>query len=127
MLDSTEPAVLEAGLEMLGGRAIVNSVNYEDGDGPNSRFQRIMSLVQEHGAAVVALVIDEEGQARTCDHKVRIARRLISDLTTQWSMKTADIMIDMLTFPVATGQEETRRDAIETINAIRQKIGRAHV
>lgn len=120
MLDSTEPAVIEAGLEMLGGRAIVNSVNYEDGDGPTSRFQKIMRLVQEHGAAVVALVIDEDGQARTAEHKLRIARRLIDDLTSNWSLKTADIMVDMLTFPVATGQEETRRDAIETIEAIRQ-------
>lgn len=120
MLDSTEPAVLEAGLEMLGGRAIVNSVNYEDGDGENSRFQKIMRLVVEHGAAVVALVIDEEGQARTTDHKLEIARRLITDLTSNWGMKTSDIMLDMLTFPVATGQEETRRDAIATIEAIKQ-------
>jgi 5-methyltetrahydrofolate--homocysteine methyltransferase len=67
MLDSTEPEVLRAGLERLGGRSIVNSVNYEDGDGPGSRFQRTMALVREHGAAVVALCIDEEGQARTAD------------------------------------------------------------
>ena len=67
VLDSTEPAVLQAGLEMLGGRAVINSVNYEDGDGPESRFARIMALVQEHGAAVVALTIDEEGQARTAE------------------------------------------------------------
>jgi 5-methyltetrahydrofolate--homocysteine methyltransferase len=76
MLDSTEPAVLEAGLEMLGGRAVVNSVNYEDGDGPSSRFARVMPMVVEHGAAVSALTIDEEGQARTADWKVRIADRL---------------------------------------------------
>ncbi|MEN9710470.1 MAG: hypothetical protein RL441_462, partial [Actinomycetota bacterium] len=120
MLDSTEPAVLEAGLEMLGGRAIVNSVNYEDGDGPESRFHRIMTLVREHGAAVVALAIDEQGQARTAQHKLEIARRLITDLTDNWQMRTSDIMVDMLTFPVATGQEETRRDAIETIEAIKQ-------
>jgi 5-methyltetrahydrofolate--homocysteine methyltransferase len=120
MLDSTEPAVLEAGLERLGGRCAVNSVNYEDGDGPDSRFQRIMRLVSEHGAAVVALCIDEEGQARTAEWKLRIATRLIEDLTTNWGMHVEDIIVDCLTFPISTGQEEVRRDAMETIEAIRQ-------
>jgi 5-methyltetrahydrofolate--homocysteine methyltransferase len=120
MLDSTEPEVVEAGLEMLGGRSIVNSVNYEDGDGPASRFARIMPIVAEHGAAVVALTIDEDGQARTAEWKVRVARRLIEDLTGNWGMRRSDIVVDMLTFPIATGQEETRRDALETIEAIRQ-------
>ena len=119
VLDSTEPNVLKAGLEALGGRSVINSVNYEDGDGPKSRFARIMPLVQEHGAAVVALTIDEEGQARTSEWKLRVARRLIEDLTGNWQMKTGDILIDCLTFPIATGQEETRRDGIETIDAIR--------
>ncbi len=119
VLDSTEPAVLQAGLEHLGGRSVINSVNFEDGDGPNSRFAKIMPLVQEHGASVIALTIDEEGQARDCDWKLRVARRLINDLTQKWGMRTGDILIDCLTFPVATGQEETRRDGIETINAIR--------
>jgi 5-methyltetrahydrofolate--homocysteine methyltransferase len=120
VLDSTEPAVLEAGLEAIGGRAMVNSVNYEDGDGPNSRFQRIMPLVKEHGAAVVALTIDEEGQARTADTKFAIAKRLIEDLTQNWGMALTDITVDCLTFPIATGQDETRRDGIETIEAIRR-------
>ena len=120
VLDSTEPAVLEAGLELLGGRALINSVNYEDGDGPTSRFGRIMPLVIEHGAAVVALTIDEEGQARTAEWKVRVAERLIADLTGTWGMNVEDILIDCLTFPIATGQEETRRDALETIEAIRE-------
>jgi 5-methyltetrahydrofolate--homocysteine methyltransferase len=119
VLDSTEPGVLKAGLEALGGRSVINSVNYEDGDGPTSRFARIMPLVQEHGASVVALTIDEEGQARDCEWKLRVARRLIKDLTENWQMQTGDILIDCLTFPIATGQEETRRDGIETINAIR--------
>ena len=119
VLDSTEPAVIEAGLECLGGRAMVNSVNYEDGDGPNSRFARIMPLVREHGAAVVALTIDEEGQARTAQTKFAIAARLIKDLTENWGMRLVDITVDTLTFPIATGQDETRRDGIETIEAIR--------
>ena len=119
VLDSTEPAVLKAGLEALGGRCVINSVNYEDGDGPTSRFARIMPLVQEHGASVVALTIDEEGQARTAEWKLRVARRLIKDLTENWGVQVGDILIDTLTFPIATGQEETRRDGIETISAIR--------
>ena len=119
MLDSTEPAVLQAGLEQLGGRSVINSVNYEDGDGPTSRFAKIMPLVQEHGASVVALTIDEEGQARTAEWKLKVARRLIEDLTSNWGMNTSDILIDCLTFPIATGQEETRRDGIETISAIK--------
>jgi 5-methyltetrahydrofolate--homocysteine methyltransferase len=120
MLDSTEPDVLAAGLERLGGRCVVNSVNYEDGDGPGSRFQRTMELVREHGCAVVALCIDEEGQARTADWKVRIADRLIRDLTVNHGLHVADIVVDTLTFPITTGQEEVRRDAIETIGAIRE-------
>ena len=120
VLDSTEPAVLQAGLEKLGGRAVINSVNYEDGDGPSSRFAKIMPLVKEHGAAVVALTIDEEGQARTSDWKVRVASRLIDDLTNNWGLRVSDILIDSLTFPIATGQEETRRDGIETLEAIKE-------
>jgi 5-methyltetrahydrofolate--homocysteine methyltransferase len=120
VLDSTEPAVLKAGLEHLGGRSVINSVNYEDGDGPTSRFAKIMPLVREHGASVVALTIDEEGQARDADWKLRVARRLIVDLRDNWGMNVGDILIDCLTFPIATGQEETRKDGIETIDAIRR-------
>jgi 5-methyltetrahydrofolate--homocysteine methyltransferase len=118
VLDSTEPAVIEAGLELAGGRAVINSVNYEDGDGPDSRIARMMPLVREHGAAVIALTIDEQGQARSAEWKVAVAERLIADLTGNWGMRAQDIIVDCLTFPIATGQEETRRDAIETIEAI---------
>ena len=120
MLDSTEPAVIEAGLNHLPGRAIINSVNFEDGEGPQSRFQRVMPLVAEHGAAVVALTIDEQGQARTTQWKVRVAERLIATLTGDWGIDEGDILVDCLTFPIATGQEETRRDGLATIEAIRQ-------
>ena len=120
VLDSTEPPVIEAGLECLGGRCVINSVNYEDGDGPDSRLAKIMPVVKEHGAAVVALTIDEEGQARTAEWKVRVACRLIDDLTGNWGLDVGDILIDCLTFPIATGQEETRRDGLETIEAIRE-------
>ena len=120
MLDSTEPQVIEAGLECLGGRSVINSVNFEDGEGPASRFARIMPIVREHGAAVVALTIDETGQARTPEHKVAVAERLIETLTTTWGMHESDILVDCLTFTLGTGQEESRRDGIATIEAIRQ-------
>ncbi|MGD9484378.1 methionine synthase [Streptomyces sp. TRM70308] len=120
VLDSTEVDVLRAGLEKLGGRAVINSVNYEDGDGPDSRFAKVAALAREHGAALMALTIDEEGQARTAEHKVAIAERLITDLTTNWGIHESDIIIDCLTFTICTGQEESRRDGIETIEAIRE-------
>jgi len=119
VLDSTEPSVLKAGLERLGGRCVINSVNYEDGNGEGSRFAKIMPLVREHGAAVIGLTIDEEGQARDTEWKVRVANRLIKELTSEWGMATSEIMIDCLTFPIATGQEETRKDGIATLNAIK--------
>ncbi len=120
MLDSTEPPVIEAGLECLGGRAVINSVNFEDGEGPDSRFAKVMPIVREHGAAVVALTIDEQGQARTADWKLRVAHRLIDTLTGEWGMRPSDILVDFLTFTLGTGQEESRKDGIETIEAIRR-------
>ncbi|MFB6807793.1 methionine synthase [Streptomyces sp. NPDC056387] len=120
VLDSTEVPVIQAGLEKLGGRAVINSVNYEDGDGPDSRFAKVTRLAKEHGAALIALTIDEEGQARTVEHKVAIAERLIADLTGNWGIRESDILIDTLTFTICTGQEESRRDGIATIEAIRE-------
>jgi 5-methyltetrahydrofolate--homocysteine methyltransferase len=87
VIDSTEPAVIEAGLKQLGGRSVINSVNFEDGDGPNSRYMKIMPLVVEHGASVIALTIDEDGQARDCDWKMKVSRRLITDLTQNWGLE----------------------------------------
>ncbi|MFG2832039.1 methionine synthase, partial [Streptomyces sp. NPDC048434] len=120
VLDSTELNVIQAGLEKLGGRAVINSVNYEDGDGPESRFAKVTELAAEHGAALIALTIDEEGQARTVEHKVAIAERLIEDLTGNWGIHESDILIDCLTFTICTGQEESRKDGIATIEAIRE-------
>lgn len=120
VIDSTEPEVMKAALELIGGRPVINSVNFEDGYSETSRFKKTMPLVKEHGAAVVALTIDEQGQARTKADKVRIASRLIDTLIQDWDMRVDDIIVDCLTFPIATGQEETRRDAIETIEAIRE-------
>ena len=120
VLDSTEVPVIRAGLEKLGGRAVINSVNYEDGDGPESRFAKVTSLAQEHGAALIALTIDEVGQARTPEKKVEIAERLIEDLTGNWGIHESDILIDTLTFTICTGQEESRKDGVATIEAIRE-------
>ncbi|MGV9314461.1 methionine synthase [Streptomyces sp. NPDC003691] len=120
VLDSTEVDVIRAGLEKLGGRAVINSVNYEDGDGPDSRFAQVTRLAQEHGAALIALTIDEEGQARTVENKVAVAERLIADLTGNWGIHESDILVDTLTFTICTGQEESRRDGVHTIEAIRE-------
>ncbi|WP_030754106.1 methionine synthase, partial [Streptomyces sp. NRRL S-31] len=120
VLDSTEVEVIRAGLEKLGGRAVINSVNYEDGAGPTSRFAQVSALAREHGAALIALTIDEEGQARTPEKKVEIAERLIADLTGNWGIREEDILIDTLTFTICTGQEESRGDGIATIEAIRE-------
>ncbi|TLQ46889.1 methionine synthase [Streptomyces marianii] len=120
VLDSTEVEVIRAGLEKLGGRAVINSVNYEDGDGPESRFAKVTALAREHGAALIALTIDEEGQARTAEKKVEIAERLIEDLTSNWGILESDILVDTLTFTICTGQEESRKDGVATIEAIRE-------
>ncbi len=120
VLDSTETDVLRAGLELLGGRAVLNSVNYEDGDGPDTRFGKVAALAREHGAALIALTIDEQGQARTAEHKVAIAERLIEQLGREYGIAEHDILVDCLAFTLGTGQEESRRDGIETIEAIRE-------
>ncbi|MDR1449308.1 MAG: dihydropteroate synthase, partial [Propionibacteriaceae bacterium] len=120
MVDSTEPAVIAAALERLPGRSLVNSVNFEDGDGPASRYRRIMAVAQEHGAAVVAICIDEAGQARGVERKLAVASRLIDSLTKDYGLALGDIVVDCLTFPIATGQEETRGDGRAAIEAVRR-------
>ncbi|GAA2592307.1 methionine synthase [Streptomyces axinellae] len=120
VLDSTEVEVIRTGLVCLGGRAVINSVNYEDGDGPESRFAKVSALAREHGAALIALTIDEEGQARTAEAKVAVAERLIDDLTAHYGIRECDILIDCLTFTICTGQEESRKDGVNTIEAIRE-------
>ena len=115
MLDSTEPAVLEAGLKQLGGKALVNSINLEDG---GARLDQTLSSAIRFGAGVVALVIDEEGQARTCDRKLEIARRLYRIATEDYGLAPEDLFFDALTLPVSTGQEDLRRDGLETLDAV---------
>src|SRR5205814_9543872 len=105
VLDSTEPQVMEAGLQWLGGRAILNSANLEDGEAPGSRLDRVFSLAKEYGAAVICLLIDEEGQARTADWKLRVCRRIYDIATERYGIEPTDIIFDALTSPLGSGQE----------------------
>src|SRR3954468_17867802 len=120
VFDSTEPAVLEAGLQHSGGKAILNSANLEEGEDTGKRFDRVLSLAREYGAAVICLAIDEEGQARTADDKLRICRRIYDLATDRYGIDPSDLIFDMLTFPLGSGSEDLRRDGIETIDAIRR-------
>ena len=119
VLDSTEPAVLEAGLRWFGGRCVLNSANLEDGEGEGSRLDQVFRLAREYGAAVICLLIDEEGQARDLEWKMRIARRLHNLATKEYGLAASDLVFDALTFPLTTGDDDLRRDAIATIEAIR--------
>ncbi|HLT69613.1 MAG TPA: methionine synthase [Acidimicrobiales bacterium] len=120
VLDSTEPQVLEAGLQHLGGRAILNSANLEDGDGPGSRFDRVCTLAREHGAAVICMLIDEEGQARDVEWKMRVAHRIHDLATNRYGLDPSALIFDPLTFPLSTGDEDLRGDAMATLEAIRR-------
>ena len=120
VIDSTESPVMEAALERLGGRSILNSANLEDGEGEGSRIDRVFKLARQHGAAVICLLIDEEGQARTVDWKMRVAHR-IHDLAVEgYGLAATDLIFDTLTFPLSTGDDDLRRDGMETLEAIRR-------
>ena len=120
MVDTTETKVARQALTWLGGKAILNSVNLEEGDGPGTRLDGFLSLAAEFGAAVVATCIDEEGQARTADWKVRAATAITDLAVTRYGLAATDIFIDPLALPLSTGMIESRRDGIETIEAIRR-------
>ena len=120
VLDSTEPQVLEAALMHVGGRAILNSANLEDGELPGSRMDRVFSLARDYGAAVICLLIDERGQARDVEWKMEIAHRINEIATERYGLSSTDLIFDALTFPLSTGDDDLRRDAIETIEAIRR-------
>ena len=120
VLDSTEPDVMQAGLEWIGGRAVLNSANLEDGDGEGARLDRVLSLAREHGAAVVCLLIDEEGQARDLEWKMRVAHRLHRLATERYGLAPSDLIFDALTFPLSTGDHNLRKDGLATIEAIRR-------
>jgi 5-methyltetrahydrofolate--homocysteine methyltransferase len=117
VIDSTEAHVIQAALETYPGRAIVNSINMENG---RQRIEAVLPLVQEHGAAVVALTIDEEGMGKTAERKFEIARRIYQICTEEYDLRPDALIFDTLTFPVTTGQEELQNAAVETIEAIRR-------
>ena len=118
VIDSTEPPVMEAALRHIGGKAILNSANLEDGEGPGSRFDSVMTLAREYGAAVICLLIDEEGQARDVEWKMRVAHRIHDLAVERYGMDPSDLIFDALTFPLSTGDDDLRRDGIATIEAI---------
>src|SRR5262245_13474022 len=120
VMDSTEAAVMEAGLQHIGGRAILNSANLEDGELPGSRFDKVMTLAREYGAAVICLLIDERGQARDVEWKLEVAHRIHEIATERYGLQAGDLIFDALTFPLSTGDNDLRRDAIHTIEAIRR-------
>ncbi|MEO5900102.1 MAG: methionine synthase [Ilumatobacteraceae bacterium] len=120
VLDSTEPQVLEAGLRHIGGRAILNSANLEDGELPGSRMDRVFSLARDYGAAVICLLIDERGQARDVEWKLEVAHRIHQIATERYGLQSGDLIFDALTFPLSTGDEDLRKDAMATMDAIRR-------
>jgi 5-methyltetrahydrofolate--homocysteine methyltransferase len=120
VLDSTEPQVLEAGLQHIGGKPVLNSANLEEGDAAGRRFDRVMSLARDYGAAVVCMCIDEDGQARTADRKFEIAARIRDLAVDRYGIDPSDLLFDCNTLTLATGIEESRRDGVETIEGIRR-------
>jgi 5-methyltetrahydrofolate--homocysteine methyltransferase len=115
VVDSTELDVVEAALQRIAGRAVINSVNLEDG---RRKADVLFPLARRYGAALVALAIDEEGQARTADWKVDVCRRIADIAIDEFGLEPADLIFDTLTFPLGSGQEDLRRDGIATLEAI---------
>lgn len=117
MFDSTEWEKMEAGLQHAGGKSILNSTNYEDGE---PRFAKVIDLAKRYGASVVIGTIDEEGMARTAEGKFKIAKRAFEQATGELGLPASDIFFDPLALPISTGIEEDRRNALETIEGIRR-------
>ncbi|MDH3230368.1 MAG: methionine synthase [Alphaproteobacteria bacterium] len=115
VIDSTELPVLEAALRLVGGKPVINSINFENG---NEAAEARLELARKHGAAVIALTIDEDGMAKTADDKLRIAERLYDMAVNKYSLPPSDLLFDPLTFTVCTGMEDDRKLAIETLDGI---------
>src|SRR6478752_3574108 len=120
VMDSTEWQVMEAGLRHIGGKAILNSANLEDGELPDSRFDRVMTLARDYGASVICLLIDERGQARDVERKMEVAHRIHQIATERYGLHASDLIFDALTFPLSTGDDDLRGDAVATLEAIRR-------
>jgi 5-methyltetrahydrofolate--homocysteine methyltransferase len=117
LVDSTEADVVEEALKRIPGKAIINSINLEDGE---KRTSKVLPMAKRYGAAVIALTIDEEGMALTAEKKAAIAKRIYELATTKYGIRPVDIIFDALTLPISTGQEEYRSAGIETLNAIKR-------
>jgi len=115
VIDSTEYPVLEKALQLYGGKAIINSINFEDGEEP---ARKRLELAKTFGAAVIALTIDEEGMAKTAERKLAIAKRLYDMAVGEYGLNPADLLFDPLTFTIATGNEDDRKLAIWTLDGI---------
>src|SRR6266436_770001 len=116
LVDSTEADVVEEALKRIPGKAIINSINLEDGE---KRTSKVLPMAKRYGAAVIALTIDEEGMALTADRKVAIAHRIFDLATKKYCIRPVDLIFDTLTLPISTGQEEYRMAGVETLNAIK--------
>jgi 5-methyltetrahydrofolate--homocysteine methyltransferase len=116
MLDSTELPVIEAGLKLCSGKALINSINLEDG---RKTLDPKTRLAKKYGASLVALTIDEKGQADTAEWKFEVAKRIYDIVVHEYGIPPSDLLFDALVFPVSTGQEQTRKSALETFKAIK--------
>src|SRR5450755_1510442 len=117
LIDSTEADVVEEALKRIPGKAIINSINLEDGE---KRTSKVLPMAKRYGAGVIALTIDEEGMALTADRKVAIAHRIFDLATQKYGIRPVDLLFDTLTLPISTGQEEYRSAGIETLKAVKR-------
>src|SRR5216684_1898574 len=117
LVDSTEADVVEEALKRIPGKAIINSINLEDGE---KRTSKVLPMAKRYGAGVIALTIDEDGMALTADKKVAIAHRIFDLATQKYGIRPVDLLFDTLTLPISTGQEEYRSAGIETLNAVKR-------
>src|SRR6476646_9525333 len=115
-VDSTEADVVEEALKRIPGKAIINSINLEDGE---KRTSKVLPMARRYGTAVIALTIDEDGMALTADKKVAIAKRIYKLATEKYAIRPVDLIFDALTLPITTGQEDYRTAGMETLNAIK--------
>ena len=115
LVDSTEADVVEEALKRIPGRAIINSINLEDGE---KRTSKVLPMAKRYGAAVIALTIDEDGMALTAEKKTAIAHRIFDLATKKYGLDATDLIFDALTLPISTGQEEYRTAGIETLKAV---------
>jgi 5-methyltetrahydrofolate--homocysteine methyltransferase len=117
LVDSTEANVVETALKRIPGKAIINSINLEDGE---KRTSKVLPMAKRYGSAVIALTIDEEGMALTAERKVAVAKRIFQLATEKYGIRPVDLIFDALTLPISTGQQDYRTAGIETLNAVRR-------